>query len=189
MLILASKSPRREELIARLGIKYAICPGNADETLTSVLPPDETVKVLSRRKAEAVFATHPDDLVLGVDTVVYCDGTILGKPATQAVAKEMLRSLSGKTHTVYSGFTLLSKEKCYSEAVATEVTFAPLSDAEIARYVASGDSMDKAGAYGIQGQAGLFVEKIHGDYNSVVGLPLAAVYAALKREFEVDFNG
>lgn len=189
MLILASKSPRREELIARLGVRYAICPGNADETLDTPLPPDDTVKVLSKRKAEAVLIDHPDDLILGADTIVYCDGQILGKPATPEIAEQMLHLLSGKTHIVYSGFTLLTKNKCYSEAVPTKVTFAPLSKAEITRYIESADPFDKAGAYGIQGQAGLFVEKINGDYNAVVGLPLSAVYAALKREFEVDFDG
>lgn len=188
MLILASKSPRRKELIAHLGIPFRICPGNSSEELNGSPSAEEAVKILSKRKAEDVFVLYPEDLILGVDTVVYCAGKILGKPKDPAEARAMLTLLSGKTHTVYSGFTLLSKDKSYSEAVATKVTFAPVSEEEMDRYIDSGEPFDKAGGYGIQGQAALFICGIEGDYPSVVGLPLHRIYRALRDEFGVDFK-
>ena len=188
MLILASASPRRRELIARLGIPFEICVSDADESLTAPLPPDETVKELSKRKAAAVAKMRPDDLVLGVDTVVSIDGRILGKPKDKADARQMLRLLSGRTHTVYSGFTLIGQGKTYTESVATNVAFASMSEREIENYIASGEPTDKAGAYGIQGQGGLFVTGIEGDYYTVVGLPLQRIYIALRDVFGVDFQ-
>ena len=186
MLILASSSPRRKELVARLGVPYEICPSNADEHVCALLAPAELVKALSRRKAEEVASRRPDGLVLGVDTVVALDGRILGKPKDERDAKEMLRLLSGRTHEVYSGFTLIGSGKVYSESVCTTVRFASLSDEEIERYIASGEPADKAGAYGIQGLGGLFVRGIAGDYYNVVGFPLQSIYEALKKEFGAE---
>lgn len=188
MLILASASPRRKELIAHLGIPFEICVSDADERLENPLSPDETVKELSKRKAEAVAAARPDDIVLGVDTVVSIDGQILGKPKDEEDARYMLRLLSGRTHTVYSGFTLIGQGKTYTESVATNVTFASLSEDEIEGYIASGEPMDKAGAYGVQGLGGRYVIGVEGDYHSVVGLPLQRIYIALRDIYGVEFQ-
>lgn len=188
MLILASLSPRRKELIGRLGIPFEVCPADIDESALAETDPERTVLALSRLKALAVAAEHPKDVVLGADTVVAADGKILGKPASREEAAEMLRRLSGRSHRVFSGFTLISKDKAVSRAVVTTVHFAPLTDLEIERYLDSGEPFDKAGAYGIQGLGGLFVTHIEGDYNAVVGLPLQAVYTVLKEEFGVVFK-
>lgn len=188
MLILASKSPRRRELIARLGVPYEVCASDADESVCGLLAPDEYVKTLALRKAQAAANTHPGDVVLGVDTVVVLDGRILGKPQNICDAAQMLRALSGRSHEVFSGFALIGDGKVYSESVRTTVRFAALSDEEIARYVASGEPMDKAGAYGIQGEGALLVEGISGDYYNVVGLPLQRIYAVLKSDFGVVFK-
>lgn len=189
MLILASASPRRRELIARLGIPYTTCVSNADERVCGLLGPEELVKTLSRRKAEGVPAPRDGDLVLGVDTVVALDGRILGKPRDEEDARKMLRALSGRTHEVYSGFTVLGRGISFTDAVRTSVRFASLSDDEIDRYVASGEPMDKAGAYGIQGLGGLFVQGISGDYYNVVGLPIRRIYEVLTDRFGVKIDG
>lgn len=188
MLILASKSPRRKELIARLGIPFEICPAEVDESVICNRSPKETVLALSALKAEALLKDHPQDLILGSDTVVAIDEKILGKPRSREDAKEMLSLLSGRSHQVFSGFTILLGSKKISRAVMTTVHFAPLSQSEIEKYLDSGEPFDKAGSYGIQGLGGLFVTHIEGDYNAVVGLPLQAVYTALKEEFGVDFK-
>jgi len=185
MLVLASASPRRRELIARLGLPYEVQTSNADESVCRLLRPEELVIELARRKAEAVAATRPDDLVLGVDTIVVLDGRVLGKPRDEADARRMLHLLSGKSHEVRSGFALIFRDKVYTECVTTTVRFAQLTDAEIEEYVKSGEPGDKAGAYGIQGRGGLFVSGIVGDYYNVVGFPLNAIYNALKSEFGV----
>lgn len=188
MLILASGSPRRKELIELLGIPFCVEVSQADENLKEPLPPDETVKELSFRKAEAVAKNHKNEIVLGVDTVVFCGGQILGKPKNEEDAKRMLRLLSGRTHEVYSGFTLIKDGKRYSESVCTSVHFSVLSENEIDAYIASGEPMDKAGAYGIQGKAAKFVVGIEGDYHSVVGLPVQRIYKALCDEYGVTFS-
>ena len=185
MLVLASQSPRRRELIARLGLPYEVQTSNADESVCGLLRPLELVIELSRRKAEAVAKERPEDLVLGVDTVVVLDGRILGKPKDADDARSMLHLLSGRSHEVCSGFTLISRDKTYSECVSTTVRFAVLTQREIEEYVASGEPLDKAGAYGIQGLGGLFVTGIVGDYYNVVGFPLNAIYDALKNRYGV----
>ena len=185
MLILASKSPRRKELIGRLGVPFEICPADVDESTVRESDPEKTVLALSALKAEAVQKTHPEDLVLGSDTVVAVDGKILGKPRSREEAAEMLALLSGREHLVFSGVTLIHKNKKISRAVSTKVHFAKLTKEEISWYLDSGEPFDKAGAYGIQGLGGLFVTHIEGDYNAVVGLPLQAVYEMLKTEFGV----
>lgn len=194
MLILASRSPRRKELIGYLGIPFEICPSDADETIECPLPPDETVKILSARKAEAAACARANagkgdknDIILGVDTVVYAEREILGKPRDRKDATRMLHLLSGKTHEVFSGFTLMRGKQVYSECQRTAVHFAPLSEEEIAWYVSTGEPMDKAGAYGIQGRGGLFVTGIEGNYHSVMGLPVERIYLVLKNQFGVSF--
>lgn len=185
MLILASGSPRRMELIRLLGISFEVCSSHADEYITRRLPPDKTAILLSRRKARDVAKTHPHDLVLGVDTLVFAQNEILGKPKDKQDAVRMLHLLSGKSHRVYTGFTLLKDNQSYSESVCTEVIFASLSEKEIEKYIATGEPLDKAGAYGIQGQGACFVENIRGDYYSVMGLPVQRIYTVLKNVFGV----
>ncbi len=184
VLVLASQSPRRRELLSQVGIAFRVAPSTVEERITKTAP-DEVVRELSFQKAEDVASREPEGTwVLGADTVVSLDGEILGKPADQEEAGEMLRRLSGRSHSVYTGVTLYKREaeriwsECFSEE--TRVTFYPMTEEEIRRYVATGDPLDKAGAYGIQGPAAAFIRCIDGDYNNVVGLPVAAVYQRWK---------
>ena len=181
MFLLASASPRRQELLKRVVQDFSVCPADVDESLPLGISPREAVLDLSRRKARAVAKSHPKDRVLGADTVVALEGRILGKPADEAHAFAMLSALSGKTHEVYTGVTLCQGAFCHSFAVCSQVTFYPLSPVEITRYIQTGEPMDKAGAYGIQGMGALLVEGIRGDYCNIVGLPIAA----LNRELAV----
>ena len=186
MLILASVSPRRRELLGRLGLPFEVQPAEVDESVITESDPEKTVLALSELKAGAVAKEHPEKIVLGADTVVAANGKILGKPRSREDAKQMLGMLSGSEHQVFSGFTLICGEKSVSRAVCTKVFFAPLTEAEIEWYLDSGEPFDKAGSYGIQGLGGLFVTHIEGDFNNVVGLPLRAVYQTLKDEFGVE---
>ena len=172
-LILASASPRRKELLEKAGYTFEIIVSDADETLPDGITPEEAVRLNARRKAQAVSDLHPGAVVLGCDTVVAIDGAILGKPTDEADAQAMLHRLSGNTHTVYSGVCITDGTSTEVFAVATDVTFYPLSDATIDAYVATKEPMDKAGAYGIQGFGGVLVKEIRGDYSNVVGLPLS----------------
>lgn len=177
-LILASASPRRRELMEMLcpeGLE--IVPAVGEETADPTLPPDELVKALSRAKAAEVAArcAAPDDIVIGADTIVVLDGAVLGKPKDAEDAARMLRALSGRIHTVFTGVTVLRGNECLCHAERTEVRFRALTDAEIARYIATGEPLDKAGAYGAQGYASLFVEHLDGDFFNVMGLPLCAL--------------
>lgn len=183
-IILASASPRRRELLERAGIPFTVCPGQGEEQIT-VSDPAEVVEELSEQKAREVFLkTEGDILVIGADTVVAVNGKILGKPKDQEEARQMLRSIQGGSHEVYTGVTLLDREEGQERQrtfhVMTKVVFYPMSEKEIQRYVDTKEPMDKAGAYGIQGKAGIFVREIHGDYNNVVGLPAARLYQELK---------
>ena len=171
MVILASGSPRRKELLGLIYDEFSVIPSSADETLEPGTAPDAAVKELAERKAADVAASHQSDLVIGADTVVYCDGEILGKPTDAKDAMRMLLLLSGKTHSVFTGVCLLKNGKKRVFAEETKVTFYPLSAEDIDDYIASGEPFDKAGAYGIQGKGTLLVEKIHGDFFNVVGLP------------------
>lgn len=193
-LVLASASPRRRELLSRLGLRFEVAPSDADETWPSGRPPGPAVEELAARKAEAVAVAHPGALVLGADTVVVLDGEVLGKPPTPEAARRALRRLSGREHTVYTGIALVHGGRTVTAHEATAVRFGPLAEGEIAAYVATGSPMDKAGAYGIQDDAGsLFVEGVTGDYFNVVGLPLHRLYRTLKAEYadlvEVDASG
>ena len=183
-IILASGSPRRRELMEMLCPEnLRIIPAAGEERADPDLPPDELVKVLSRQKAEEVAALHagPGDVVIGADTVVALDGKILGKPKDETQAGEMLRALSGRAHSVYTGVTVIRDGEERSHAEHTRVFFRPLSDGEIDRYIATGEPMDKAGAYGAQGWASLFVERLEGDFFNVMGLPLCALGKLLKQ--------
>lgn len=178
-LILASGSPRRRELLELCGISFECIAPEVDEHCEG--KPDECVKMLAKRKAEATHRLHPDRIVLAADTLVYMKGTILGKPETHAEAERMLKWLSGDVHTVYTGVCVMGEGKVLLDYAETEVRFSPLEDAVIHEYVCSGEPMDKAGAYGIQGRAGMFVESITGSYSNVVGLPMALVRRLLKQ--------
>lgn len=184
--VLASASPRRRVLLSRLAVSFVVDPSDVDEDHDGAASPGTLVESLSLSKALDVSGRHPDALLLGADTVVVLDGRILGKPVDGEEAASMLRSLSGRTHRVYSGIALVhapSGRKVTSHSI-TDVTFAAIDDVEIAGYVASGSPLDKAGAYGIQDDAGAwFIEGIHGDYHTVVGLPLRRLYSVVRRDF------
>lgn len=178
-LILASQSPRRKELLSLFGIPFTVRVADIDETMDPSLPPAEAVAQISRKKAQAV-AREAEDVLIAADTIVVVGGRILGKPHTPQEAAEMLRLLSGRDHQVMTGVTVLRGEE---EAVFTEVTdlhFKELTDREILRYVRTGEPMDKAGGYGIQGGAALFCEKMAGDYYNVMGLPVCRLGQVLK---------
>lgn len=181
--ILASGSPRRRQLLEQVGIRsFAVRPTDADESLPAGIAPGAAVELLSARKGEAARATaDPDALILAADTVVALDGAILGKPHSREEAVSMLTILSGRTHQVYTGVTLLRGEAEHTEHEVTSVTFRPLTAAEIDAYVSSGEPMDKAGAYGIQGLGALLVERLEGDYFNVMGLPLCRLGRMLIR--------
>ncbi|QFJ55721.1 Maf family protein [Pseudobutyrivibrio xylanivorans] len=178
-IVLASGSPRRRELLTQAGIEYIVDPADIEEVTKETMP-DKVVEDLSRQKAVAVAAKHTGQIVLAADTVVAYDGKILGKPADEDDAFRMLTELSGRTHQVFTGVTIVDASgdaKTFSEC--TEVTMYENSPEAIKAYISSGEPMDKAGAYGIQGLGAVLVEKINGDYNNVVGLPLAKVYRVL----------
>lgn len=179
-LILASKSPRRAELLAQAGIPFEIRAAEIDESREPHEPPVEYVERLARAKAAAV-RRNAGQIVLGADTVVVIDDDVLLKPADTADAARMLRLLSGRTHEVITGVCLQSDGHEFTGAETTRVRFLKLSEDEIAEYVASGEPIDKAGAYAIQGLAGKYIDRIEGCYFNVVGLPLARVFAEYKR--------
>ena len=184
MIILASGSPRRIELLASLGLDFSVHPAEVDETVDSATPPDEAVLELSRRKARHVYAMAalPEDTVIAADTLVWQDTPLLGKPADAADAAAMLRRLSGRRHTVYTGLTVIRGGAEQSGVSAAFVTFRPMTEREIEWYVATGEPLDKAGAYGIQERGGIFVERIEGDFFTVLGLPLCELFRILGTE-------
>lgn len=189
-IILASQSPRRAHLLQQIGLDFSIQPSNIIEEIDESLSYAENVKRLALHKAEDLFKQNNAGIIIGADTIVVIDGKILGKPDSTQNAKEMLRMLSGRTHTVFTGFALVdaASKKSYIDSEQTDVTFRELTDAEISDYVNSGSPMDKAGAYGIQDDFGaVFVEKISGCYYTVVGFPLAKFYQAF-RTFTEEFR-
>lgn len=179
-IVLASKSPRRKELLEKCGISFIADPADIDETIDESLPFEEAIKQLSFRKAEAVLKRNEDAIVIGSDTIVTIDGEILGKPKDHADAKKMLSLLQGRTHSVITGICILSKNRCYQDVSVSEVTFAEMEEKEIETYIATGECDDKAGAYGIQGCGGRYVTEIKGDYYAIMGLPLNKVYEEMK---------
>lgn len=180
-LILASASPRRRELLEKTGLPFEVIVSACDETLPAGTPAHRAAELLSIRKAEAVAKEHPEATVIGADTTVLCDDRVLGKPADRADCIRMMHMLSGRTHLVQTGCTILSGAQRVSFTAETEVTFYPLTDAEIEAYADSDEPYDKAGGYGIQGQGGLLIAGIHGDYYNVVGLPVARLARQLKK--------
>lgn len=191
-IVLASASPRRRELLSQAGVAFEVKPASGEERITST-EPAQVVEELSCQKA--MFTAHAlekeqdrnlrDIVVIGADTIVSYEGKILGKPADEKAAKEMLGMLQGNTHQVYTGVTVLIREgecwKAHTFHECTDVTFYPVTEEEITEYVNSGDPMDKAGSYGIQGAWGAYVKGIRGDYNNVVGLPVARLIYETKK--------
>ena len=182
-IILASQSPRRRELLERMGVgDFRIVTPDIDEQMDRELPPGELVGRISLEKALAVQAQEgKGPIIIAADTVVALDGAVLGKPADELDAFKMLSTLSGCRHQVYTGLTVLRGEEQYTVSEETTVTFRELSAEEIDRYVATGEPMDKAGAYGIQGYGALLVEGIQGDYYNVMGLPVCRLGLLLRR--------
>ena len=179
-IILASASPRRSELMTLAGFRFDVICADIDEIVPEKALPQEVVMSLALQKAQAVAKYHRKSAVVGSDTVVALDGKILGKPRSEKEAAEMLRSLSGRIHKVFTGVAIVCGEKVTSFFEETEVEFYPLTDQEILDYVATGEPMDKAGAYGIQGRGAVLVKRINGDYFNVMGLPISKVYRELK---------
>lgn len=171
MLILASESPRRRELIKKITNDFTVIPSNVDESILHIAPHDLPGE-LSKLKAYSIYSKYPNDSVLACDTVVILNGELMGKPKSKKEAFEMLRKLSGKKHVVISGYTYISKEKEITRTVRTYVYFNNLSDELINEYIESGSPMDKAGAYGIQDEKYGLVNHIEGDFDNVIGLPV-----------------
>ena len=193
MLVLASASPRRQELLRNARIPFTVQPADINETPILGETPQACAERLAREKAEAVSKNHPHDFVLGADTIVVVDSAILGKPRDPQDAARMLRLLSGRTHTVITGVCLVrpviapaklttdNRQRAAVSSESTLVNMSEISDDEIRDYVATGEPMDKAGAYAIQGIASRWITRIEGDYSNVVGLPVALVYAMLRK--------
>ena len=180
-IILASKSPRRQELMRLLGLEFTVMTEDVDERMDASLAPEDEVARVSACKAAAVLPqTSVEDVVICADTIVVLDGQIMGKPKDETEAFSMLRRLSGRTHRVLTALTVCHHGECRTELEQTEVTFRKLSDREIRSYIATGDPMDKAGAYGVQGGAAVFVSKLNGDYFNVMGLPLCRLTQRLR---------
>ncbi len=181
MIVLASQSPRRAELLRNAGITFEVQPAHIPEEKRPHESPAEYVQRLAREKAAAVFMQRNDAMpVLGADTTVAMDNAVLEKPLDVVDAARMLKELSGKVHLVYTGVCLIGNGFCDVRVETTEVRFSKLTDEEIADYVASGEPMDKAGAYGIQGRASRWIERLDGDYFNVVGLPVPLVYRMMR---------
>jgi septum formation protein len=179
-LILASASPRRKQLLEQAQLKFSISTSTVDEIVDETLFPNQVVEQLALRKAIDVSSDHDDCVVIGADTIVSINETILGKPKDETDATEMLRLLSGNDHQVYTGVAIVSKEKTIVYHEKTLVSFWDLTEADIAEYLATGEPFDKAGSYGIQGIGALLVKKIYGCYFNVVGLPLARTVRELR---------
>lgn len=184
-IILASKSPRRRKLLEQIGIKFIVEESNVDEENSYHLSPRDMVKHLSTEKAKAVARKNKESIVIGADTTVFLENEVIGKPGSEKEAREILRKLSNKTHLVITGITIISSKKILTKLAETKVHFRKLTDKEINAYVKTREPMDKAGGYGVQEKAGMFIDNIDGDYFNVVGLPISVVSEMLK-EFGVD---
>lgn len=181
-IILASASPRRRELLERMGLRFTVRTADHDETMDLSADPEAEVRRVSELKARAVEQLcAKEDLIIAADTIVVCQGRILGKPADEAEAYEMLRLLSGREHRVITGLCVLKDGISYCHSEVTHLSFVELTDQQIRAYIATGEPMDKAGAYGIQGKASIFVPGIRGDYYNVMGLPVCALAQILEK--------
>ncbi len=181
-IILASASPRRSELLTRMGLEFEVRTAEHDETMDLTADPSDEVAKISKRKAMAVYPyCHADDVIIAADTIVVCDGLVMGKPRSESDAFSMLRRLSGRNHEVMSGLCVMKGDYVETTTVTTTLRFAHLSDEEIRAYIATGEPMDKAGAYAIQGLAAMFAVGIDGDYYNVVGLPVCTLAKILRK--------
>lgn len=180
-IILASQSPRRKELLEKCGFPFITEPADIDETLNLTLSLQEAIQDLAERKAYHIFKKHEDAIVIGSDTIVTIDDEVLGKPKDDAHAFSMLKKLQGRSHSVITGIAIFTSEEKWSDVSVSHVTFAPMNDAEIEKYISTGECRDKAGAYAIQGFGGRYITRIEGDYYSIMGLPLNKVYAQLTK--------
>lgn len=189
-MILASASPRRKDILSNIGVKFGIFTADCDEYIEEGTEPENAVMLLSMKKcaASAKYFSGEDKIVIGADTVVVFENEILTKPKDKEDAHIMLKRLSGKTHSVLTGVSILrtSDAKCESFYEKTDVKFKDLTDEEISAYIATGEPLDKAGSYGIQGIGSVFIEKIDGDYFNVVGLPVSRLCEKLKNEFGIN---
>jgi septum formation protein len=179
-IVLATQSPRRKELFKYITSSFITVTSNVDERYSASLKPHEVVLHLSKIKAQSIYRDYPNDLIIGCDTIVSINDNILEKPQDANQAFEMLKLLSGNTHRVMTGVTLIRGETIDSFYSSTDVSFYPLTNEEIHSYIKTKEPFDKAGAYGIQGYASKFVEKINGDYFTVMGLPVACIYQKIK---------
>lgn len=182
-IILSSASPRRRELLALVGLKFIVDAGEYEEDMNTDLSPPELARFLSRKKAEDVAGRHKKAIIIAADTFIVFQGALMGKPRDEGEARAMLKKLSGKTHSVITGYTIIDTEsrKRLSRVVETRVSFKRLTVQEIDAYVRSKEPLDKAGAYAIQGLGSVIVRKIEGDYFNVIGLPLSSLADSLKR--------
>jgi septum formation protein len=180
-LILASGSPRRRELLTQIGLRFDMQAADLDETRREGEAPAAYVQRLALEKAQAILALHPQATVIGADTTVVLDGEVLQKPADVDEAERMLRALAGRSHEVHTGVAVVRADAALQHVETTRVFFGEIAEAELAWYLQTGDSLDKAGAYGIQGYAARWVTRIEGDYFNVMGLPLAATVRLLRR--------
>lgn len=182
-VVLASGSPRRKKLLEQIGLEFEVCVSNFDEKENATLPPHDLVKKLSREKAKIVSKKYKDAIIISADTLVSFKNKILGKPLTDTGATQMLSLLSGNPHIIITGFTILDTKtgKTISQSVETKVYMKKLTNEEIKDYVKTGEPHDKAGGYGIQEKGAVLVAKIEGDFSNVVGLPLSALVAELKK--------
>jgi septum formation protein len=188
-IVLASQSPRRRELLSLIGVAHEVRPADLDESVLPGETPTVHCERLAREKAARIASEVPDAIVIGADTIVVLDGEILGKPADETEAASMLQRLSGRTHTVHTAIAVSRNRRIFSGVESVEVTFRPLTEAQIASYVSTGEPMDKAGAYGIQGFGATIVERVHGDYFAVMGLALGRLVGLLREVgLEYDFG-
>ena len=179
-IVLASQSPRRKELLEKCNVSFTCDPADIDETMDLSNNLNDEIQNLAYRKAAEALKRHPDDLIIGSDTIVVLNNQVLGKPKDQADAFQMLKHLQGNTHEVITGLCFLSKKRKYTAVSNSKVAFSTMNDEEINEYISTGECMDKAGAYGIQGFGGRYITKIEGDYYTIMGLPLNMVYEELK---------
>lgn len=180
MIVLASQSPRRKEIMEQVGMQFIVHPSNADEVLDLSLPRSAAIEQLALAKAKSVAPLYPQDIVIGADTLVCFNQRVLGKPENEVAAKEMLQLLSGQTHQVITGVAICANGKSECFHSVSDVTFYSLSKDDIDAYIACREPFDKAGSYGIQGKGAVFVAKIAGDYYNIVGLPIAELMQRLK---------
>lgn len=184
MLILASQSPRRKELLSQLVSDFMVLPADIDESVAEGISPEAYVQEMARQKAQHILNQYPEAVVIGCDTVVALDNQILGKPVDEEDAVQMLLSYSGRTHDVLTGLTILSKDRTITRLAQAAVSFYPMREEQVRAYVATGEPMDKSGSYGIQGGAAKFIKEVKGDFYAIVGFPIGLVNQLLPEFYE-----